>query len=94
RVGEVNQLLVRPQEVLAAMQTLAQAYTDYYAAVADSNRAQFQLYRALGRPALHRANEDEPTTSKPAKAPVVARAPLPNLTDSPAASTDVHGALP
>ncbi len=94
RVGEVNQLLVRPQEVLAAMQTLAQAYTDYYAAVADSNRAQFQLYRALGRPSLHRANEDEPTTSKPAKAPVVARAPLPNLTDSPAASTDVHGALP
>ena len=50
RVGDVNQLLVRPQEVLAAMQTLAQAYTDYYAGVGDSNRAQFQLYRA--RPAF------------------------------------------
>ncbi|HXD87690.1 MAG TPA: TolC family protein [Urbifossiella sp.] len=91
RVGEVNQLLVRPQEVLAAMQTLAQAYTDYYAAVGDSNRAQFQLYRAVGRPSLNRADEAEPTTAKPAKAPVIARAPLP---DSPAASTHVSGALP
>jgi outer membrane protein TolC len=44
-------LLVRPQEAVAAVQSLAQAYTDYYGAVADSNRAQFRLYRALGQPA-------------------------------------------
>ena len=36
---------------VAAVQALAQAYGDYYAAVADYNRAQFRLYRALGRPA-------------------------------------------
>jgi hypothetical protein len=44
-------LLVRPQEAVAAVQALAQAYADYYAAAADYNRAQFRLYRALGRPA-------------------------------------------
>jgi outer membrane protein TolC len=45
-------LLVRPQEAVAAVQALAQAYGDYYGAVADANRAQFRLYRALGHPAL------------------------------------------
>jgi outer membrane protein TolC len=44
-------LLIRPQEAVAAVQALAQAYADYYGAVADANRAQFRLYRALGRPA-------------------------------------------
>ena len=44
-------LLVRPQEAVAAVQALAQAYVDYYGAVADANRAQFRLYRALGQPA-------------------------------------------
>ena len=51
--GAGNQmvLLVRPQEAVAAVQGLAQAYIDYYGAVADANRAQFRLYRALGQPA-------------------------------------------
>ncbi len=44
-------LLVRPQEVVAAVQMLQQAYADYYTNIADYNRAQFQLYRALGQPA-------------------------------------------
>ena len=43
--------LVRPQEVVAAIQSLSQAYLDYFGAVADANRAQFRLYRALGQPA-------------------------------------------
>src|SRR5439155_13761262 len=51
RVGEFVQLVVRPQEAVAAVQALAQAYTDYFAAVADANRGQFRLYRALGQPA-------------------------------------------
>jgi len=51
RVGNLVQLIVRPQEVVAAINALNQAYTDYYGAIADSNRAQFQLYRALGQPA-------------------------------------------
>ena len=51
RVGNVLFLVVRPLEVVAALQALAQANSDYYAAVADFNRAQFRLYRALGHPA-------------------------------------------
>jgi outer membrane protein TolC len=49
--GNVVLLVIRPQEVVAAVQALAQAYTDYYGAVGDYNRAQFRLYRALGQPA-------------------------------------------
>ncbi len=49
--GNLVVLLIRPQEAVAAVQALAQAYVDYYTAVADSNRAQFRLYRALGQPA-------------------------------------------
>jgi outer membrane protein TolC len=44
-------LLARPQEALVSVQALAQAYADYYGAVADANRAQFRLYRALGNSA-------------------------------------------
>jgi outer membrane protein TolC len=50
RVGAVIILIVRPQEVVAAVQALGQAYADYFGAVADANRAQFRLYWALGRP--------------------------------------------
>jgi outer membrane protein TolC len=50
-VGGKVVLLVRPQEAVAAVLALAQAYLDYYGAVADANRAQFRLYRALGQPA-------------------------------------------
>ena len=49
--GGAAALLVRPQEAVASVQALAQAYFDYYAAAADYNRAQFRLYRALGHPA-------------------------------------------
>jgi outer membrane protein TolC len=51
RAGDLVVTLVRPQEAVAAVQALAQAYADYYGAVADSNRAQFRLYRAIGQPA-------------------------------------------
>jgi outer membrane protein TolC len=49
--GPLNALLVRPQEAVASIQALSQAYVGYYGAVADANRAQFRLYRALGQPA-------------------------------------------
>jgi outer membrane protein TolC len=52
-----KQPLVRPQEAVAAVQALAQAYADYYGAVADYDRAQFRLYRALGNPAQTLAGE-------------------------------------
>jgi outer membrane protein TolC len=55
--GNVIVLVIRPQEVVAAVQALAQAYADYYGAVGDYNRAQFRLYRALGQPAQALAGE-------------------------------------
>ena len=51
RVGETLTLVFRPQEVVAAITALDLAYQDYYGAIADANRAQFRLYRALGHPA-------------------------------------------
>ena len=51
KVGNVLIPVIRPQEVLAAVQALALAYTEYYGAIADYDRAQFRLYRALGHPA-------------------------------------------
>jgi outer membrane protein TolC len=51
RVGETQVLIFRPQEAVAAVQALDQAYRDYFGAVADANRAQFRLYRAVGHPA-------------------------------------------
>ena len=49
--GELLQLVNRPQEVVAALQQLQQAYINYYTSTNDYNRAQFRLFRALGYPA-------------------------------------------
>ena len=51
RIGDVIILVIRPQEAVAAVQAMGQAYADYYSAIADYDRAQFRLYRALGHPA-------------------------------------------
>jgi outer membrane protein TolC len=48
--GDMLQLVNRPQEAVAALQELNRAYDNYYAAVNSYNRAQFQLYHALGCP--------------------------------------------
>jgi hypothetical protein len=56
--GNITALRVRPQEAVAAVQELAQAYADFFAAVADYNRAQFRLYRALGSPVPPLAAEE------------------------------------
>lgn len=57
RAGEINILVVRPQEVVAAVAAMSQAYADYFAAVSDYNRAQFRLYRAVGQPARRLLDE-------------------------------------
>lgn len=71
RIGDALTLVVRPQEAVAALQAFAQANTDFFAAVADYNRAQFRLYRALGHPAqcLAGAVSDVPQGSTPVPAP-------------------------
>ncbi len=58
-VGAQFVTLVRPQEVIAAIQAMAQAYTDYFGAIADANRAQFRLYRALGQPAQYLIQDEQ-----------------------------------
>jgi outer membrane protein TolC len=49
--GELLQLVNRPQEAVAALQQLNRAFSLYFAAINGYNRAQFQLYWALGYPA-------------------------------------------
>ncbi len=49
--GNVLQMANRPQEAVAALIQLNRAYGIFFNAVNDYNRAQFQLYRALGYPA-------------------------------------------
>jgi outer membrane protein TolC len=88
-VGGALVLLIRPQEVVAAIQSLDQAYRDYYGATADANRAQFRLYRALGQPAQYLAQQPNGPSvcglaaplpampTGPADEPLPAPAPLP-----------------
>jgi outer membrane protein TolC len=49
--GGLLELINRPQEAVAALQQLNRAYDEYFSAVNNYNRAQFQLYRAIGYPA-------------------------------------------
>jgi hypothetical protein len=49
--GELLRLIVRPQEVVAAIIALETAYEQYATSVNEYNTAQFDLYRALGQPA-------------------------------------------
>jgi outer membrane protein TolC len=64
--GAMMVLLVRPQEVVAAIQAVSQANVDYFGAIADANRAQFRLYRALGQPAECLATEQALSVAIPA----------------------------
>jgi outer membrane protein TolC len=82
RAGTLLQLVNRPQEVVAALQQLQQAYINYYATANDYNRAQFRLYRALGYPARDLGCSDRfgaempvDTSRPPQMAPV--HAPVP-----------------
>jgi hypothetical protein len=44
---------------------LQQAYLDFYTSINDYNRAQFQLYRALGNPAQALAMQEEGANAAP-----------------------------
>jgi outer membrane protein TolC len=72
--GNIVVLIIRPLEVVAALQALMSAYFNYFGTVADYNRAQFRLYRALGNPAQELAGRDGvcgPPLTAPAPAAVV-----------------------
>ncbi len=88
RVGEQLVLVIRPQEAVAAVTALDQSYRDYYSAVADHNRAQFQLYRALGHPGQCLINTVGtpallPATTVPAPSPAAVPTPPAQLAPKP-----------
>ncbi|HEY2252408.1 MAG TPA: hypothetical protein VGH74_15150, partial [Planctomycetaceae bacterium] len=73
----------RPQEAVIALNDLMVAYNQYFSTVADYNRAQFEMYHALGYPAMDISDfnppgEVEPVdTTRPGYLPAVGEGPPP-----------------
>src|SRR5271166_5070057 len=83
RFGDVLVEVFRPQEVVYALQRLKTALDEYFTTVADYNRAQFELFHALGYPAreiasIHPPGDLQPVdTSRPSYLPPVGNGPPP-----------------
>jgi outer membrane protein TolC len=81
RFADVLVQAFRPQEAVIAVDELIASYDQYFGTVADYNRAQFQLYHAIGYPALelienHPPGEATPVdTNRPAYLPPVESGP-------------------
>ena len=67
RFGDVLELISRPQEAVYALQLLLRAFTEYFATVAEYNRSQFALYRALGYPSQEVALLRSPGVAAPVR---------------------------
>jgi outer membrane protein TolC len=87
RAGEQLVLVFRPQEAVAAVSALDQAYRDYYQAVGDFNRAQFRLYRALGHPGDSLCQVGQPPVPMPALPGPVPGGPVPVSVHPPTVAT-------
>ena len=83
RFGDVLVEVFRPQGVVYALGRLKTAFDEYFTTVADYNRAQFQMFHALGYPAREIAYDQPPgdiepvDTSRPAYLPRVGNGPPP-----------------
>ena len=83
RFGDVLVEVFRPQEVVYALQRLKTAFDEYFTTVAEYNRAQFEMFHALGYPAGEIAYRQPPgniepvDTSRPAYLPRVGNGPPP-----------------
>ncbi|MGO9921957.1 MAG: TolC family protein [Isosphaeraceae bacterium] len=83
RYGDVLALVYRPQEVVYALRLLKLAFDEYFTTVADYNRAEFELFHALGYPAqeityLRPTGNLEPIdTARPGYLPPVGNGPPP-----------------
>jgi outer membrane protein TolC len=83
RFGDVLVLVNRPQEAVFALQLMYTAFEEYFRTVAEYNRAQFELFHALGYPARELAELRPPgqilpvDTSRPAYLPPVGNGPPP-----------------
>ena len=65
RFGDVLVEVFRPQEVVYALQRLKTALDEYFTTVAEYNRAQFQMFHALGYPAREIAYSQPPGNIEP-----------------------------
>ncbi len=65
RYGDVLVLVYRPQEVVYALKLMKVAFDEYFTTVADYNRAQFELFHALGYPAQEVTYLRPPGTLEP-----------------------------
>ena len=76
-------LSFRPQEAVYSLDLLSKAFNEYFRTVAEYNRAQFELYHALGYPAreiarFQPAGEVIPVdTTRPIYLPRVGNGPPP-----------------
>jgi outer membrane protein TolC len=81
RFGDVLRLVYRPQEAVYSLELLKLAIDEYFTTVAEYNRAQFQLFHALGYPATEVANLRPPgdiidvDRTRPAYLPPVGNGP-------------------
>ncbi|MBV8268121.1 MAG: TolC family protein, partial [Planctomycetaceae bacterium] len=83
RFGDVLVLITRPLEAIYALELLQRAFDEYFTTVAEYNRAQFDLFHALGYPAQEVAMLRPPgevlpvDTARPAYLPPVGHGPPP-----------------
>jgi hypothetical protein len=76
-------LVYRPQEAVYSLELLKLALDEYFTTVAQYNRAQFELFHALGYPAAEIARRQPPgevlptNTSRPEFLPPVGNGPPP-----------------
>lgn len=83
RFGNVLVQVYRPQEAVIALEHLWDGYKQYFSTVAEYNRAEFELFHALGYPAqevaaLRPPGDVQPVdTSRPAYLPPVGVGPPP-----------------
>ncbi len=83
RFADVLVLISRPQEAVYSLQLLNVAFDEYFTTVAEYNRAQFELFHALGYPANEIALQHPPgevgpvDTTRPAFLPPVGHGPPP-----------------
>jgi outer membrane protein TolC len=83
RLGNVLVLTFRPQEAVFSLQFLNVAFDEYFTTVAEYNRAQFDLFHALGYPAQELSTLRPPgevlpvDTARPPYLPPVGNGPPP-----------------
>ncbi len=85
RFGNILIQSYRPQEAVVALENLKRSYDNYYGTVADYNRAQFELFHALGYPAQDLSTAD--TSGRPMLIDESRPGYLPPVTSGPPPAT-------